>query len=131
MGHQVVAREILPDEVYQIRAQVCQWIAQSSPHVILITAAPVLVVAMAPFRRLGRFWTRNSGIWRAIPSAQLRRYWQLNRSVPSHGRVIEQYLCGSVARLDWGLPIGLRKDSARAIGFDTQALQFREFVAAR
>lgn len=37
MGHQVVAREILPDEVYQIRAQVCQWIAQSSPHVILIT----------------------------------------------------------------------------------------------
>ena len=70
MGHQVVAREILPDEVYQIRAQVCQWIAQPSPHVILITGGTGFsgrdgaVQAVRPILD-----EADSGIWRAIPSA--------------------------------------------------------------
>ena len=91
MGHQVVAREILPDEVYQIRAQVCQWIAQSSPHVILITGGTGFSGRDGTVQAVRPILDEETGIWRAIPSAQLRRYWQLNRSIPSHGRVIEQY----------------------------------------
>lgn len=37
MGHQVEFREILPDDPYLIRAQVCRWVADPQPHVVLIT----------------------------------------------------------------------------------------------
>ena len=37
MGHRVVFRELLPDDPYQIRAQVCRWAADADPQVVLIT----------------------------------------------------------------------------------------------
>jgi molybdenum cofactor biosynthesis protein B len=36
-GHQLAAREIVKDDIYQIRAVVSQWIADSSVHGILTT----------------------------------------------------------------------------------------------
>lgn len=37
MGHQVVAHQILRDEPYDIRAQVCRWVADASPQVVILT----------------------------------------------------------------------------------------------
>jgi len=37
MGHQVIAHTILRDEPYDIRAQVCRWVADAEPHAVLIT----------------------------------------------------------------------------------------------
>ncbi|KAA0875073.1 molybdenum cofactor biosynthesis protein B [Nitrincola tapanii] len=36
-GHQLVARELIPDDIYQMRAQVSQWIADPEVQVILTT----------------------------------------------------------------------------------------------
>lgn len=36
-GHQLADRALVKDDIYQIRAQVSQWIAQENLHVVLIT----------------------------------------------------------------------------------------------
>lgn len=36
-GHQCVARKIVKDDIYQIRAQLSQWILESGVHVVLMT----------------------------------------------------------------------------------------------
>ncbi len=36
-GHQVAARDIIPDDVYKMRAVVSQWIADPNIHVVLTT----------------------------------------------------------------------------------------------
>jgi molybdenum cofactor biosynthesis protein B len=36
-GHQLADRALVKDDIYQIRAQVSQWIAQENVHVVLIT----------------------------------------------------------------------------------------------
>ena len=36
-GHQLAAREIVPDDIYLIRALVCQWIADESIDIIIST----------------------------------------------------------------------------------------------
>lgn len=36
-GHQVVDRKIVPDDIYQIRAVISQWIADSSVNVLITT----------------------------------------------------------------------------------------------
>jgi molybdopterin adenylyltransferase len=36
-GHQLAARALLPDDIWQLRAQVCRWIADGELQVILIT----------------------------------------------------------------------------------------------
>ncbi|WP_041521822.1 molybdenum cofactor biosynthesis protein B [Gilvimarinus agarilyticus] len=36
-GHQLFARELVPDDIYQIRATLSHWIAQREPQVVLIT----------------------------------------------------------------------------------------------
>ncbi|MGB0965181.1 MAG: molybdenum cofactor biosynthesis protein B [Litorivicinus sp.] len=37
MGHEVIAHQVLRDEPYDIRAQVCRWIADPDPQVVLLT----------------------------------------------------------------------------------------------
>lgn len=37
VGHEVVARELVPDDVYVIRAVVSRWIADPAVHAVLIT----------------------------------------------------------------------------------------------
>ena len=37
MGHDLIARQIVPDDIYKIRATLSQWIAEDSIHAILIT----------------------------------------------------------------------------------------------
>jgi molybdenum cofactor biosynthesis protein B len=60
VGHRLIARELLKDDLYKIRAQVATWIADEQVQVVLITGGTALPAATVHPKRSSACWTSAS-----------------------------------------------------------------------
>lgn len=59
-GHTLAERAIVKDDIWQIRARVCSWIASENVQVVLITGGTGFTARDNTRRPCSRCWTRTS-----------------------------------------------------------------------
>ena len=74
-GHQLIARELLPDDRYQLRATVSRWITDPAIEVVLVTGGTGLPIGMSRRRPWRRCSTSRS---RALVNCSARYHWKIS-----------------------------------------------------
>jgi hypothetical protein len=107
VGHRLIARELLKDDLYKIRAQVATWIADEQVQVVLITGGRLY--RPRQYTRSGRVpaGQAHRWFWRVVPRAVDSRYWHFDRAEPGAGRAGQPHSGVLPAGLDRGVPDGV------------------------
>ena len=123
-GHILIARRILPDDVYLMRALISSWIADSQVHAVVITGGTGFHErdsTPGPGALAGQNHRR---FWRRIPPAVSRRNWYLDHPVSSVWRTGQSYRHILPAWFYRRLSHWLERHSVHPTGQPPQPLQF-------